>query len=368
MCAFEWSEKGMEFLMNNMVLNETPIRTSKNFNINNVMLEDFELKDSIEDFKNVKISNESSKIYFSTEPLKFDLKYGVSDGLTKQVNNKSNFRANVLIDSKTNKDIQINFKLDKNNTNLVDAIGIVANENTKATVVIKYDSEKNVSAYHNGIITVKAEKNAVINVIIINYLNEKSNNFLSLQNNILDSSKINYYIVDFGGKNSITNYYSNIGGTEAENRLNTLYIGSNEQFKDLNYIAELYGEKSGVNIEVQGALNDKAKKHFKGTIDFKKGCKKATGNENENCILLSDKAKSIALPMLLCSEEDVEGNHSTSSGKVAEKELFYIMSRGFEKKDALRLLVKAKFNKILQEIKNEEIRAELLDEIDKRII
>ena len=39
-------------------------------------------------------------------------------------------------------------------------------------------------------------------------------------------------------------------------------------------------------------------------------------------MLLSDKAKSIALPMLLCTEEDVEGNHSTASGKVDEKQLF----------------------------------------------
>ena len=49
---------------------------------------------------------------------------------------------------------------------------------------------------------------------------------------------------------------------------------------------------------------------------------------------LSDKAKSLALPMLLCSEEDVEGNHSASSGKADNKEIFYIMSRGFDKKSA----------------------------------
>ena len=63
-------------------------------------------------------------------------------------------------------------------------------------------------------------------------------------------------------------------------------------------------------------------------------------------MLLSDKAKSIALPMLLCSEEEVEGNHSSSAGKIGEKELFYIMSRGFELKEAMKLLVRAKFNKI----------------------
>ena len=144
-------------------------------------------------------------------------------------------------------------------------------------------------------------------------------------------------------------------------------MGKDEQLFDLNYIGELRGEKSNINIEVQGALKDAAKKHFKGTIDFKKGCKKAIGNENEACMLLSDKAKSLALPMLLCSEEDVEGNHSTSSGKIGEKELFYIMSRGFELKEAMKLMVRARFNKILESIEDEELKDKILTQIDKRL-
>ena len=100
---------------------------------------------------------------------------------------------------------------------------------------------------------------------------------------------------------------------------------------------------------------------------MKKGCKKATGNENESCILLSDTAKSLALPMLLCSEEEVEGNHSSSAGKIGEKELFYIMSRGFELKEAMKLMVRARFNKILENIKNEDLKEEILSEIDKRL-
>ena len=89
----------------------------------------------------------------------------------------------------------------------------------------------------------------------------------------------------------------------------------------MNYIGELRGEKTDIEIEAQGALKDNAKKHFKGTIDFKRGSKKAKGNENEFCMLLSDSAKSIALPMLLCSEEDVEGNHSAACGKVRKQRI-----------------------------------------------
>ena len=121
-------------------------------------------------------------------------------------------------------------------------------------------------------------------------------------------------------------------------------------------------------MEVQGALTDSAKKHFKGTIDFKKGYKKATGNENESCLLLTDTARSIALPMLLCSEEDVEGNHASSSGKIDTKTLFYIMSRGFSEKDAIKLVVKAKFECVLNTIDDWQLREEILNRIDEELL
>ena len=124
-------------------------------------------------------------------------------------------------------------------------------------------------------------------------------------------------------------YYSNLSGNKARANINSIYLGTGEQVFDINYIAELFGENTETNIEVQGALKDSATKNFKGTIDFKKGSKKAKGNENEFCMLLSDKAHSKALPMLLCTEEDVEGNHSSSAGKIDDDD-FRIEQRLWE--------------------------------------
>lgn len=84
-------------------------------------------------------------------------------------------------------------------------------------------------------------------------------------------------------------------------------------------------------------------------------------------MLLSNKAKSIALPMLLCTEEDVEGNHSTASGKVDAKQLFYLMTRGLSYKEAVKLIVKANFQKIIDRINDEELRNVILKEIDKKL-
>ena len=354
--------------MSILKINETPVRTSRNFNINNVKLEDIQIPENLKEFKGTTIVQNNSNIKLSSNIEKYDITYGLGDFFTNQVLEKANKNINIEIDGSDEKNINIDNILSSDNLNLIDNVKILANENSKATIVIKYKSDKNnIESFHNGIIKIIAKNNSNINIIIVNLLSETSNNFLSIDAELEESSKIKATIIDFGGKNSITNYYSNLIGDLSDNKLESIYLGKNNQLIDINYIAELRGKKSNIDINVQGALKDQAKKHFKGTIDFKKGCKKATGNENEECMLLSNKAKSIALPMLLCSEEDVEGNHSSSAGKVGEKELFYIMSRGFNFKEAMKLMVRAKFNKLLENIKDENLKQEILDEINKKL-
>ena len=348
-------------------LNETPVRTSRNFNINNIKLENINIPENLENFDGVQIYNASEKNKISFEKNDIDVTYGISNEFSNQVKQNSNFNVKIEIESKTNKDIKLDFLFDEKNLNLVDNIEILAKEDSKATIYLKYKAKEELENFHNEIIKVFAEKSSNIKLVIINLTNSKSNNFVCIDSVLEENAKLDYTIIDLGGKTSITNLYSNLVGENSDQNINTIYLGKEEQIIDLNYIGELRGEKSNINIEVQGALKDNARKHFKGTIDFKRGCKKSTGNENEYCILLSDTAKSLALPMLLCSEEEVEGNHSSAAGKVGEKELFYIMSRGFNLKEAMKLLVRAKFNTIIENIYDENIKSEILYEIDKRL-
>ena len=350
-----------------MELNQTPVRTCNNFNINNIKFEEKKIPNKIGKFDNLKIYKETEKDEIITDVnfKEFDIKYG--SGLLNQIKENSNQNIKININSKTEKEIKLEFDFDENNLNLIDNIEIVAEELTSCDIYIIYRQKCKEKAFHNGLIKVLSKKNSKVNICIINFLNSESSNILSIDGKVEDGAKLKYNIVDFGGKTSITNLYTDLSGKEASNKVNTIYLGNNDEEIDINYIVECFGEKSKIDIDVQGALRDEAVKHFKGTIDFKKGCKKAYGNEAENCMLLSDKAKSLALPMLLCSEEDVEGNHSASSGKLGVKELFYIMARGFDKKSAEKLLVRAKFNSILDNILNEEIKLEVLEEIDKKL-
>ena len=147
--------------------------------------------------------------------------------------------------------------------------------------------------------------------------------------------------------------------------LKNIYLGTNNDLIDINYNIEILGKNAKCNIESQGAITDLSKKNFKGIIDFKKGSCKSEGTENENCMILSNKAKSKSLPMLLCHEEDVNGEHGVSSGKLDESKLFYIMTKGSSYEDAKKLIVKANFDEIIKSISNNELQNEINTYIDQ---
>ena len=222
--------------MEGLKLNETPVRTSRNFNINNIKLNDIEIPENIGKFENVVITGETSKIKIKSHTNTTQLTYGVGEILENQVKEQANQKMQLTINSKTNKEIEIDFNFDTQNTQLVENIEIIANEGSKATVVIKYEEKENHNSYHNGIINVHAKEDATLNIIILNLMGLNANHFMSIQNNVELNAKVKYTMVEFGGKNAVTNYYTNLTGEKSENTLNTIYLGKENQLIDLiNY-------------------------------------------------------------------------------------------------------------------------------------
>lgn len=347
--------------MEKLVVNETPVRTSRNFLINNIKLEGVEIPNELRTFDSIQYFSENTKLEKLDK--KVCLVYGNGKMLEDNCNENSNSSIKLNINKKD--DIKLKYNFDDNNLELINRLEI--NANSDANIVIEYKSFTDQKCFHNGIIKINLAPNVKVKIVVVNLLNNVSLNFDSFENELSENADLEYTIIDIGAKESISNYYSNILGKEAENNLETVYLATDNQIKDINYIAELRGEKTKINIDVQGALKNHSKKNFKGTIDFKKGCKKAVGDENEYCMLLSDDSRSIALPMLLCTEDDVEGNHSTASGKIEKDSLFYIMSRGIEYKEAIKLIVKARFNKIIDKIGYDDLKEEIFKEIDRRL-
>ena len=81
--------------MSILKINETPVRTSRNFNINNVKLEDIQIPENLKEFKGTTIVQNNSNIKLSSNIEKYDITYGLGDFFTNQVLEKANKNINI---------------------------------------------------------------------------------------------------------------------------------------------------------------------------------------------------------------------------------------------------------------------------------
>lgn len=124
------------------------------------------------------------------------------------------------------------------------------------------------------------------------------------------------------------------------------YLGRKEQIIDLNLAVDQFGKKTESEINASGALKDSARKIFRGTIDFKKGSAGSVGNEQETVLMLGDDVSNKTVPLILCAEENVVGNHGATIGSLDDETLFYFESRGIGKETAEDILARAALERL----------------------
>lgn len=128
------------------------------------------------------------------------------------------------------------------------------------------------------------------------------------------------------------------------------YLEKGTQTLDMNYVSNHYGKKTICEIMADGTLKDSSRKLFRGTIDFKKGASGSVGQESESVLLLGNDAVNRTIPLILCAEEDVVGNHGAAIGEMDEETLFYYGSRGIDRKTAENMAARAKLDRVLGKV------------------
>lgn len=134
---------------------------------------------------------------------------------------------------------------------------------------------------------------------------------------------------------------------------------------DINIVINHIGKRSESDINVNGALKDGAKKTFRGTIDFKTGSSDSVGNEQETVILLGEDVINRTIPIILCAEENVVGNHGGSIGELDDDLLFYFESRGIDREEAENIMARASIERVLRLVDNETVKEEITTKLEE---
>lgn len=92
-------------------------------------------------------------------------------------------------------------------------------------------------------------------------------------------------------------------------------------------------------VDVKGIVSGGAKVKLKGTVRIDVGAAGSDSFLAMKLLMLDDKSMAIAEPELEIENNEVKASHSASVGRIDEEQLFYLESRGVEKKEAEKLII-----------------------------
>ncbi|MGI6107851.1 MAG: SufB/SufD family protein [Lachnospiraceae bacterium] len=171
------------------------------------------------------------------------------------------------------------------------------------------------------------------------------------------------HVVEAGGTNYI-GCSADLVGNRSTFAADIAYTVTGDNRLDMNYVVLQKGRKTDSRVDALGVLRDRAFKLFRGTIDFRRGSSESVGNEKENVLLMDDDVVNQTIPLILCSEEDVEGNHGATIGELDAETLFYLETRGLSREQVNEMVAKGRMDSVIRLIPDEKTKKTLLSAED----
>lgn len=244
---------------------------------------------------------------------------------------------------------------------------VVVEENAEVQIIERHQSLTTNEVLTNAVTEIYAAKSAIVD-------------FYKIQNDAATASLIDNTYIDQKDKSVVKVHTFSFGGKLTRNNLN--FFQNGEYIDSTMKGVTILGEKQHVDHhtlvhhiepnceshqDYKGIYGDSATGVFNGRIIVDKLAQKTNAFQQNNNILVSDKASINTKPQLEIFADDVKCSHGCTIGQLDEDALFYLQTRGIPKKEARALLMYAFANNVLATVRIPELKVRINKLIAKKL-
>jgi len=330
------------------------INLIKDFDHNYIVVVNGELKSSnfkFEDKNRVRIKNFKNDNFLQENkdnPLIY-LNHALSDkGYDVEVEDNYKFKKALVVYNLFTKDLKENILNSRNKIKIgenseLHTIDLVVNDS-------KYKFMNNV--YENIIL----ENNAVYkNIFIQNDKNEGYFHKFS-KNKLSSRSKYSAFIFLSGSKFNKLDLEFNLEGEDSECTLQSASFLNKSDHQEIKTKMNHVAPSCKSYQKVKNVLGSDGKGVYQGKIYVKDIAQKTNAYQLSKALLLSDSSEFNSKPELEIYADDVKCSHGATSGSVDEDSIYYLMSRGLNRKESVRLLIDGFLNEVVDMIKSNSVK------------
>jgi len=244
---------------------------------------------------------------------------------------------------------------------------VLAKRNSETLIFEEFRIMGNGTNFVNSVTDVIVEDGANLEHIIID---DFAKNTYHVANVCVKQCKDSNFVshnFSMGKKFARRDFNVELNQSGANCNLFGLYFVDKENHIDHHTTIEHKEANCNSNEHYKGILSGKSTGVFNGRIHVHPDAQKTDAIQKNQNLLLSDDAIIHTKPELEIYADDVKCTHGATVGQLDEKGLFYLRSRGLNRKEAQQILIRAYVNEIIENVSDEKIRSELMELILDRL-
>lgn len=245
---------------------------------------------------------------------------------------------------------------------------VVADDHSSVSYVENYISTyEKVDGIVNIVSEVFAGTNANVIYAAVDTLAEGSTAYVNRRGIAGRDAHIEWALGMMNDGNTIVDHTTKLVGEGSNSDANTVVVGRGKQIQNFTTTITHIGKHTEGFILNHAVMKDSASSIFNGIGKIEKGAEKSNAVQESRVLMLSEKSRGDANPILLIDEDDVMAGHAASVGRVDPMQLYYLMSRGIPQAEAERLIIHGFLAPVVEKLPIEAVKHQLTDIIERKV-
>jgi len=156
-------------------------------------------------------------------------------------------------------------------------------------------------------------------------------------------------------------------GNNSETEMTGVWYPTGEQHHDISLHVRHIGDNTKCDMDSRSVVDHMARSLYEGLQKVESGALDTSSFQDQETLMLSDKAESDASPKLMIEDPNVEASHAAAAGTVEKDKQHYLESRGLNKDQAERLVVKGFFEPVMTKIKVPRVKEKIREEVRRKL-
>lgn len=245
---------------------------------------------------------------------------------------------------------------------------VILEEGAEATLLAETAStDLHAKGFHCGTIELIVEPQARLRYVNLQNWGDGVWHFAHQMAHVAEQANLQWTIGALGSRLAKVNQHVALTGKDAEAQVNGAMFTQGRQHLSYNTHQHHKAAFCRSDLLYKAALQDDSRTVWRGMIKVDEDAQRTDAYQRNDNLMLAPTARADSIPGLEIEADDVRCTHGSTSGRVDDEQLFYAMTRGYTRKEAVRMIVTGFFQQVFDRITIESVRDALGEAIGQRV-